>query len=62
VAKTRKVVGSLVVTIPKKLAESKKIKKGEKVEITIKKVRIDGFGVFKGMKPFTPEDELTTHG
>jgi len=61
VAKTRKVVGSLVVTIPKKLAENKKIKEGEIVEITIKKVRIDGFGVFKGMKSFTKQEELTVH-
>ncbi len=61
VAKTRKVNGSLVVTIPKKLAESKKIKEGEIIEITIKKVRIDGFGVFKGMRPFTKQDELTVH-
>ena len=61
VTKTRKVGGSLVVTIPKKLVETKKIKEGELVEITIKKVKIDGFGAFKGMKPFTAEDELDTH-
>jgi antitoxin component of MazEF toxin-antitoxin module len=61
VARTRKVGGSLVITIPKKLAESKKIKEGELVEITVKKVKIDGFGAFKGMKPFTAEDELDTH-
>lgn len=61
VTKTRKVGGSLVVTIPKKLAESKKIKEGEMVEITIKKLRIDGFGTFKQIKPFTAEDELNTH-
>jgi antitoxin component of MazEF toxin-antitoxin module len=53
--------GSLVVTIPKKVVESKKIKEGEIVEITIKKVRKDGFGILKGMKPFTAEDELDTH-
>jgi bifunctional DNA-binding transcriptional regulator/antitoxin component of YhaV-PrlF toxin-antitoxin module len=61
VARTRKVGGSLVITIPKKLAESKKIKEGELVEMTVKKVKIDGFGAFKGMKPFTAEDELGTH-
>jgi len=60
-AKTRKVGGSLVVTLPKELVESKKIKEGEIVEITVKKVRKNGFGVFKGMSPFTVEDELTTH-
>ena len=61
VTKTRKVGGSLVVTIPKKLAESKKIKEGEFVEITIRKVKKDGFGILKGIKPFTAEDELDTH-
>jgi bifunctional DNA-binding transcriptional regulator/antitoxin component of YhaV-PrlF toxin-antitoxin module len=61
VTKTRKVGGSLVVTIPKKLVESKKIREGEIVEIAINRIRKDGFGVFKGMKPFIEEDELNTH-
>lgn len=60
-AKTRKVGGSLVVTLPKELVESKKIKEGEVVEITVKKVRKDGFGVLKGLKRFTAEDELAAH-
>ena len=59
--KTRKVGGSLVVTLPKELVESKKIKEGEIVEITVKKVRKDGFGVLKGLTPFTAKDELTAH-
>jgi hypothetical protein len=59
--KTRKVGGSLVVTLPKKLVESQKIKEGEMVEITVKKLRKDGFGALKGIKPFTAEDELTAH-
>jgi len=50
-----------VVTLPKELVESKKVKDGEILEITIKKVRKDGFGVFKGMTPFTAKDELTAH-
>jgi len=60
-AKTRKVGGSLVVTLPKELVESKKIKEGEILEITVKKVRKDGFGVLRGMKSFTVEDELAAH-
>jgi len=60
-AKTRKVGGSLVVTLPSELVESKKIKEGEIVEIIVKKVRKDGFGLFKGMNPFTAEDELAAH-
>ena len=59
--KTRKVGGSLVVTLPKTLVEEKKIREGEIIEITVRKVRKDGFGIFKGMKPFTVEDELKTH-
>jgi len=60
-AKTRKVGGSLVVTLPKELVENKKIREGEIVEIIVKKVRKDGFGVFKGLTPFTVKDELTAH-
>ena len=59
--KTRKAGGSLVVTLPKELVESKKIKEGEIVEISVKKVRKDGFGLFKGMSRFTVEDELIAH-
>ncbi len=61
VVKTRKVGSSIVVTLPKELVKSKRIKEGEIVEISIKKIRKDGFGVLKGMKPFTAEDELTVH-
>ncbi|MEM3550875.1 MAG: AbrB/MazE/SpoVT family DNA-binding domain-containing protein [Candidatus Bathyarchaeia archaeon] len=59
--KTRKVGGSLIVTLPKELVESKKIKEGEIIEITVKKVKKDGFGIFKGLSPFTARDELTVH-
>jgi len=59
--KTRKAGGSLVITLPKELVESKRIKEGEVIEITIKKVRKDGFGVVKGMHRFMAEDELTAH-
>jgi len=49
-----------VVTLPKELVETQKIKENEYVEITVKKCRKDGFGIFKGMTPFTIEDELKT--
>src|SRR3972149_9699831 len=55
--KTRKVGGSLVVTLPKELVESQKIKEGEVVEVTVKKLRKAGFGSLKGIGPFTAEDE-----
>jgi hypothetical protein len=58
--KTRKVGGSIVVTLPKTVVETQKIKENEYVEITVKKCRKDGFGILKGMAPFTVEDELKT--
>jgi len=60
-AKTRKVGGSLVVTLPKELVESEKIKEGEIIEIKVKKLRKKGFGILKGVGSFTAEDELKTH-
>jgi antitoxin component of MazEF toxin-antitoxin module len=59
--KTRRVGGSLVVTLPKELVENKKIREGEILEIAVQKKRRDGFGVLRGMKPFTAEDELDDH-
>ena len=59
--KTRKVGGSLVVTLPKKLVESQKIKPDEIVEVTVKKCKKAGFGALKNMKSFTVEDELASH-
>lgn len=47
--------------MPKELVESEKIREGEVVEIRVKKMRKDGFGVLKGVGPFTAEDELTAH-
>jgi hypothetical protein len=59
--KTRKVGGSLVVTLPKDLVEAKKIREGEIVEISVKKLRVDGFGALRGIGPFTSDDELKPH-
>lgn len=59
--KTRRIGGSLVVTLPKELTESKGIKEGEIIEITVNKLRVDGFGVLRGIGPFTAEDELKAH-
>ena len=57
-AKTRKVGGSIVVTLPRELVETQKIRENEYVEISVKKCRKDCFGILKGMAPFTVEDEL----
>jgi len=59
--KTRRVGGSLIVTIPRDLVEAKKIREGEIIEVTVKKLQVDGFGALRGIAPFTPDDELKTH-
>lgn len=59
--KTRRIGGSLVVTLPKEVTESKGITENEIIEITVKKLRIDGFGALKGIGPFTADDELKHH-
>ena len=59
--KTRRVGGSLVVTLPKEVIEAKQIREGEFIEITVKKLRVDGFGALKGIGPFTPDDEMKPH-
>ncbi|MGD0804583.1 MAG: AbrB/MazE/SpoVT family DNA-binding domain-containing protein [Candidatus Bathyarchaeia archaeon] len=59
--KTRRVGGSLVITLPREVTESKGIKEGEIVEITVKKLRVNGFGALRGIGPFTADDELKTH-
>jgi hypothetical protein len=58
----RKKVGSSIVTaLPKKLLEAEQVEENMAVKITVQKCRINGFGIFKGMAPFTPEDELEAH-
>jgi bifunctional DNA-binding transcriptional regulator/antitoxin component of YhaV-PrlF toxin-antitoxin module len=59
--KTRRVGGSLVVTLPKEVTESRGIKEGEIIEITVKKLHVDGFGALRGIGPFNAEDELKVH-
>jgi hypothetical protein len=59
--KTRRVGGSLIVTIPRDLVEAKKIREGEIIEVTVKKLQVDGFGALRGIAPFTADDELKPH-
>jgi hypothetical protein len=54
--KTRAVGGSLIVTIPKEIAEAEDLKEGE-----LEKAKKSFFGAAKGIGPFTKEDELKTH-
>ncbi|MDO8508778.1 MAG: AbrB/MazE/SpoVT family DNA-binding domain-containing protein [Nanoarchaeota archaeon] len=58
VTKTRKLGGSLIITIPKELVNEQNIREDELIEVTIKKKRKDYFGALKGIGSFTEEDEL----
>ncbi len=59
--KVRREGRSLVVTLPKELVACRKIREGEVIEIHVSKIRKDGFGILKGMKPFNARDELVSH-
>ncbi len=59
--KVRKVGGSLVVTIPKEVAEEEGIKAGEKVNVEVRKVKGSYFGAARGIGRFTAEDEMKAH-
>lgn len=56
-----KLGGSLVVRIPKKLADKEGIVEGETVKLTVEKIRKDWFGAFKKLTPFKREDKLDEH-
>ncbi len=60
-SKTKKIGGSIMVRIPKDLAEAEGITENQTVEIEVRKARISGFGILKGMGSFTKKDELNTH-
>lgn len=56
--RTRKIGGSLVVTIPKTIVDEEGLAENQMVKIEIEKVRRSGFGLFKGIGPFSEEDEF----
>ena len=61
VTRTRKIGGSLVVTIPKEIVREEGLREGEAVEINIEKIKKSAFGILRSMRPFTKEDEFNTH-
>ena len=56
--KLRKVGGSVMARIPKEVLEHESLHAGETVKLEVKKVKISGFGIFKGMRSFTKEDKF----
>lgn len=61
VSKTRKIGGSIFVRIPKEVVEEENLKENQTVRIEIGKIRKSWFGAFKGIGPFTHEDEMKGH-
>ena len=59
--RSRRSGGSIVISIPKEVTELEGIREGELLEIDVQKARKDWFGAFKGIGPFTKEDELDSH-
>ena len=55
-SKTRKIGGSLVVTIPVEIVRDEALNEGELVEVEVKKRKKDFFGALKGIGKFTEED------
>ncbi len=55
---TRKVGGSLMVTIPKEIAELENIHSGEMVRIEIKKIPTDMFGAYPSLTSLRKEDKI----
>lgn len=62
IARTRRIGGSLVVTIPKEVVKEEGIMEGEAVMLEVGKLKKSGFGILKGMRAFRKEDELTGQG
>lgn len=56
--KTRAVGGSLIVTIPKEVVEKERLQENELIDINIKKIKVSGFGICRGLGQFKKEDEF----
>lgn len=57
-ARTRKLGGSLIVTIPKEIVKEKSFIPGELVKMNVKKIRKSGFGMLRGMRSFSEGDKF----
>jgi len=57
-AKTRKIGGSLAVTIPIEIVKTEQIQENEWLEIEVKKTKKNYFGALKGIGRFEKEDRM----
>lgn len=62
ITKLRRVGGSIVATVPKKVIELEGFVPGQVVKITVERVKKSGFGALKGIGSFTKEDEHWMEG
>ena len=62
VTKLRKVGGSIVATVPKRIIELEGLAPGQIVKIKVEKIKKSFFGAAKGIGTFTKEDELLMEG
>ena len=56
ISKTRRIGGSLIVTIPKRIVEEEGLIENQTVKINIEKVKKSGFGISKGRASFSKDD------
>ncbi|MEK6894118.1 MAG: AbrB/MazE/SpoVT family DNA-binding domain-containing protein [Nanoarchaeota archaeon] len=57
-ATTRRIGGSLVVTIPIEIVKEEQLEENQVVEISVKKSRKSYFGALKGVNHFTTKDRM----
>lgn len=62
ITKLRKVGGSIVATVPKRIIELEGLIPGQTVKIKVEKIKKSGFGALRGVGPFTKEDERCMEG
>lgn len=62
ITKLRKVGGSLVATVPKKIIEIEGLIPGQLVKIKVEKIKKSFFGAARGIGSFTKEDERWMEG
>lgn len=62
ITKLRKVGGSIVATVPKKVIELEGLMPGQTVKIKVERIKKSFFGAAKGIGSFTKEDERWMEG
>ena len=55
--KTKKVGGSIMVTIPSNIIKAENIEEDEFIEIEVKKKRFNGLGALRGIGPYIREED-----